>query len=238
MNNDTLPALVEKARRISPEGLIISGFLDDKVAPKNAALLRAFGAPVIFFERTGNCREFNTVTFDESQAIESAVEYLQKLGHQKIAYIGMFHNYDVENARLEGYKRACLRLGPVYDEKLVQLSSSYAQEHGRAAMQKLLADHPGLTAVITTSDLLAAGALQALNENGLSIPEDISVIGHDDAHAQFFSPPLTSIHYPMNQAVHTALAIAIQQSGQHGSCPTIATQLGLTLTYRESARRI
>ena len=239
VTNNNLQQLVKKALEHDVEGIVFSSYLDDDMSEENNKYLQNLPIPVVMFDRTGNSHDLNKVTFDEGSAIEIAVKYLARLGHKRIAYIGLVPNYDVETDRYEGYMRAVRKNDLVYDEKLVSLKSGYTEDLGRFAMQQLLSDNEGITAVVTGSDILAVGALQALNENGLKVPQDISIIGHDDAYAQFCFPRLTSIQYPMAEAAEAAVNIIMNQHGKtNNEISLVSTKLGLTLTHRDSVRKL
>ena len=239
VTNSNLQQLVKKTLEHNVEGIVLSSYLDDDMSEENNNFLRNLPVPIVMFDRTGHCHDLNKVTFDERKAIEMAVKYLARLGHEKIAYIGLVPNYDVEIDRYEGYVHTIQDNGLVYDEKLVCLKSGYTEDLGRFAMQQLLSDNEGITAVVTGSDILATGALQALNENGLKVPQDISIIGYDDAYAQFCFPRLTSIQYPMAEAAEATLNIIMNQYGKSDSAISlVSTKFGLTLIHRDSVRKL
>lgn len=78
-------------------------------------------------------------------------------------------------------------------------------------MQQILLYGSKLTAVFCGSDILAMGAIQAINENRMIIPRDISIIGHDDCYATLCSPTLTSVAYPFEEAAEKTIELITRQ---------------------------
>jgi DNA-binding LacI/PurR family transcriptional regulator len=140
-----------------------------------------------------------------------ATQHLIDLGHR---HIGLITNspvsYSSAAARLEGYHRALSQSGIDYDESNVRYGNMTPCS-GNRAMQELLALVPRPTAVFVASDTVALGAIQAIRQQGLRIPEDISLIGFDDlALVEFIEPPLTTVHVPAYDIGRTAAELLIQ----------------------------
>ena len=141
-----------------------------------------------------------SVDIDNTAAAEMAVKHLISLGHRKIACIvNAPAPYSSATQRLEGYKNALNQAGIAYDEKLVRFADFDAQS-GYQQMRDLLEQKHAFTAVFIASDNVAMGAMSALREIGLSIPEDISLVGFDDVPlASFATPALTTVRIPARQ---------------------------------------
>jgi LacI family transcriptional regulator len=104
--------------------------------------------------------------------------------------------YISSRQRLDGYRQALEAAGLTYDPELVQFGN-FDEESGRKAMLSLLDLPTPPTAVFVASDMVAIGALRAILDHGLRVPEDIAIVGFDDiAAARFVSPPLTTIRVP------------------------------------------
>lgn len=132
-----------------------------------------------------------SVTYDFRQGTHMAIDHLIKLGHQHIAEIS--GPLDQLNAavRHEEWEAAIRKHGL---EPGPSVDVPYGMQYGYEAAQKLLASSAHFTAIFAGNDDLALGAIRALTEAGRCIPDDISIIGFDDAqHAQFLNPPLTTI---------------------------------------------
>jgi LacI family transcriptional regulator len=138
------------------------------------------------------------VGIDNVQAAFHAVKHLLDLGHRRIAAITYAPvEHIISFNRLQGYHQALTRYSIGVDESLVR-HAHFTTESGYEAMHDLLqspTERP--TAVFISSDLVALGAIQALREKGLNIPNDMSVVGFDDAPlVQFLTPPLTTVRRP------------------------------------------
>jgi LacI family transcriptional regulator len=153
-----------------------------------------FGLPIVFVDRlTENSENFDSVLVDNVRGAELATRHLIELGHFKIAIISGPMETTPGKLRVEGYrnalKKAKLRAQPEYFQE-----SDFSQSGGYQAMKALLnlAERP--TAVFTANNLMTIGALEAIRESGISIPDDISLIGFDDLDfAHIIEPPLTVI---------------------------------------------
>jgi LacI family transcriptional regulator len=168
------------------------------------------------------------VVVDNYVGAREAMAHLLELGHEQIGFIGEpthpsvvagAHAARVVHERLAGYRDALAEHGLPGDDSLVVLGR-YAEEEGwenlRSGydyMVRLLDQHPALTAVFAGSDLLAAGALQALYERRLLVPDQASVIGFDDTFANHLAPALTTVRQPMFEMGVKAAELALQLAG-------------------------
>ena len=123
---------------------------------------------------------------------------------------------DVEQERLTGYLDALNAHGIAVDDALIGLGCYYEREGGGGTndghvwMRRFLDRAPRPTAVFAGSDLLAAGALQAIYERSLRVPDDVSVVGFDDTYAPYFAPPLTTVEQPMVEMGKVAAALVFR----------------------------
>jgi DNA-binding LacI/PurR family transcriptional regulator len=117
----------------------------------------------------------------------AATAHLAALGHRHIALITNAPlAYTASTQRLQGYRQALAEARLPYDDSLVE-QGNFDEESGRAAMARLLTRPVRPTAVFVASDMVAMGALRALREADLRVPEDVAVVGFDDIAA----PPAT-----------------------------------------------
>ncbi len=137
-----------------------------------------------------------SVFFDSSSATHTAIRFLAQLGHRRIAYLGDRHGYDSNRLRHEAYRAAIESLGMAYDPQLVIDGDSDA-EGGMRSMDRLLTARLRPTAVFCYNDMTALGALAAIYQQQLRVPQDVSVVGFEDlAIAAFTQPPLTTVRQP------------------------------------------
>lgn len=139
-----------------------------------------------------------------------AIEHLISLGHTKIGFIGK-PTLTSASDRLEGYKAVLEKNGLPYDENLIKISDDSSIEGAYKKMCELLRSHVKPTAVFLASDLMAIGAIKAIDEMGLKTPEDISIVGFDDIPlAKYMDPELTTVRQPSFEKGVQAARLLIQ----------------------------
>ena len=147
----------------------------------------------------------DSVSMDNRAAGYIATRHLIELGHTRVGYISGPTPTASRRERFAGYCRALAKSGIAVDGALtpsVPASSGYDDTHGaelgRAIALELLRAQPDLTGFVALNDMYALGACAAVRELGLSVPEDVSVVGIDDiVLAGIFDPPLTTVHHPI-----------------------------------------
>ena len=136
------------------------------------------------------------VRVDHRVGAVEAVRHLVGLGHRRIAHIAGSKNPVSTAHRLGGYKDALTAAGIEYAEELVQFGD-FSMDSGVVAMERLLALKSPPTAVFAGNDEMAFGAMRAAHQRGLSVPQDLSMVGYDDQKtAAFYIPALTTVNIP------------------------------------------
>jgi DNA-binding LacI/PurR family transcriptional regulator len=150
------------------------------------------------------------VGFDNFKAAFTMTEYLIRLRHRRIGLIiGPYRRIGRVRRRLEGYRAALESHGLPFDESLV-VECNYTLIEGREAMARLLSRPERPTAVFAASDVLAMGALAAARDQGLKVPEDVSVAGFDDIDfAAYCVPPLTTVRVPAYEMGQLAVRVLL-----------------------------
>lgn len=165
-----------------------------------------------------------------------ATRHLIQEGHTKIAYVMGLPTIRDSWDRLHGYRRAIEEAGLPYDEMYV-VEGTFMEESGNLAMRRLLERKLGITAVFLANDQMAAGAIQALRDMRLNVPDDISVIGYDDIHfAKYLYPALTTIRQPfaeMGRAAAKLLLAALNEMETE-----VKRKFEPELVIRQSVKRI
>jgi len=180
-----------RAKRI--DGIILS------VPRSNDPELHALaeeGFPVVLIGRMPT-EKICSVDVDNRSASRTAVEHLLSQGHKRIGCITNAPTSFIAAAdRLRGYQDALAGAGLASDKSLVRYGD-YGPQSGYEAMNSLLQEPNLPTAVFIASDVVAFGAMAAIHEHKLKIPDDIAVIGFDDVPlSRFINPPLTTIRLP------------------------------------------
>lgn len=154
--------------------------------------------------------DVSCVGISDTDASQYAVLHLHKRGCRRIALINHDLSYKYAQLRERGYK-AVLHQQDL-DYQAVEYASALSFSAGKAAMQKLLAADPRPDAVFAVSDTLAAGAMRAIEEAGLSIPHDIAVVGFDGSElAEMVSPQLTTIEQPSRDIGRQAVVLLLKK---------------------------
>lgn len=147
----------------------------------------------------------HSVDIDNRAAARIAVEHLIQLGHSQIACIlNAPLPYSSAQERLLGYQDALRDANLAIDESLIR-EADFDPQSGYAQMTSLLKGGTSFSAAFIASDNVAVGALSAIREAGLQIPQDLSIVGFDDIPwAKFANPPLTTVHTPAQELVQQA----------------------------------
>jgi LacI family transcriptional regulator len=147
---------------------------------------------------------------------DMATQYLIDKGYTRIACIAGPLDKTPARLRLEGYQAAMQRSGlPLHEEYVI--TSDFEFGGGLTAMQALLALAEPPQAVFVGNDAMAVGVYLALYQAGLSVPQDMAVVGYDDIElAGFMTPPLTTIHQPKDELGELAIDVLIHRMAQPG----------------------
>ncbi|MHC1739775.1 MAG: LacI family DNA-binding transcriptional regulator [Anaerolineaceae bacterium] len=154
--------------------------------------------PMVVIGRPFRSDNVTYVDIDNTYSAYGAVSHLIQLGHKRIGTITGPNNSTVGIDRLEGYRKALTERALPYEEALV-VEGDFTEASGYYAMQKMLSAQPD--AVFAASDVMAMGAMRAINDAKLTIPEDIALVGFDDLPMSSFSNiQLTTIRQPVVQS--------------------------------------
>ena len=167
--------------------------------------------------------EIITVERDEFGGAYMATEHLLKLGHRRIVHITGPLEYQVSIDRLDGYKQALQDHKVLYDPSLV-IEKDYTMDSGRSAIVKLREANISYDAVFAGNDMMAIGAIKQLQQYGISVPGDISVVGCDNIDmAAIVDPALTTIYQPMQQigVISAEKLIALLTNQEVGEMQTV-----------------
>jgi DNA-binding LacI/PurR family transcriptional regulator len=192
--------------------------------------------PVVFLDRRPNNDKDSCLAFvgvDNVRAAFDATRYLQSLGHRRIAVITGPKSTRSASDRAEGYRLAMRGMHVPMREELIQYATFDMASGARAATQMLTwPERP--TAIFCTNNTLTIGALEATHELGLRCPEEISLLGFDDAYwASLVRPRLTMVRQPTREIGITAARLLIDHIGQQ-PIPAKEMLLPTQLVIRES----
>lgn len=189
---------VQQALRICrerhPQGVLFLGsnlevFRQDFASMGIPCVLVTNSAADLGFEK------LSSVSTDDAAGAKMAVEHLMGLGHRNIGILGgKMETSNAAHTRFTGLCQAFQQQTLPFDREKQLVTARFTLESGYAAMNTLLEKFPELTAVFAMSDVMALGAIRAIHDRGLRVPEDISVVGYDGIPmADFVTPKLTTI---------------------------------------------
>lgn len=216
------------------DGLLLVGI---KRNDKGIAQLSKNRFPYVLIGKV-DYEEANYVDADNRGGAYQAVSYLADLGHKRIGYLGgPFELFIFNQERFEGYLKALKKYNLEYSKELT-MESINTQESGYEAMRKLLESSSIPTAVFAADDLDAIGAMRAIKEKGLRIPEDISLVGFDDIQlASYTEPSLTTVRQLIFKMGTTAISLLVQLIEGKEKEP-LKVELPTQLIIRKSAGEI
>jgi DNA-binding LacI/PurR family transcriptional regulator len=178
------------------DGILIYNLIwHEKVPPKVEEVMKS-EIPLVFINKFLDRKKLHAVGVDNFQSVFLGVEHLAKLGHKRIGLLkgGMTSVDGVE--RFLAFKEAMDRLGLPYDERFIG-TANFNDEQAYHEMKRILLQETLPTAMYCCNDLMGIGAIRAIRERGLSVPNDISVAGFDDLEAgRYIETPLTTVRAP------------------------------------------
>jgi len=168
-----------------------------------------------------NCRsdKISWVDLDNICGAMTMTEHLIKLGHEKILFLGGFFDSQNSIVRFEGYKKALEKYHIKYDPKLT-LSCDFGITVSYDRMKEYLSSNSkSFTAIFAANDLMAVGAIRALADNKIKVPEDIAVVGFDDFEfASTFYIPLTTYKQPFHNLGYIAAKTILRSIETKNKC--------------------
>lgn len=216
------------------DGIILIG-----IAKNNPNLMDLINSdlPTVFVDVDIVGKNATNVTSDNVNGAREAINYLYSLGHRDIGMIMGYLTTRPTQERLIGYQTALNEHNLSYRAKWV-VNGNFSKEGGCQAMKELLKGDEKPTAVFCQSDKMAIGAIEAINETGFSVPEDISIIGFDNIDiAEYYNPPITTIaqdHHKLGNTAAVLLEKIMNYKGDFFNPEIIPTKL----IIRKSCQKI
>ena len=215
------------------DGLIFSPL---SLGPAELAGQKVARPVVMLGERSVN-GSADHVAIDNIAAAKAATNHLIAIGRRRIAAIGDQPNVATNTARLRvaGYRAALAEAGMPAVPALLREPATFTREDGAKTMADLLALPEPPDAVFCFNDLLAVGAMRAIHDRGLCVPDDIAVIGFDDiAEGRFHIPSLSTIAPDKEYIGEAAVALLERRLGAASAVQAEEVEVGFDLVARES----
>jgi LacI family transcriptional regulator len=220
-----------RAMRGRVDGLLVmSPDLDARALAENLPA----NLPVVLLNCAVDGRAYDSLNIDNCGGAMAMMRYLLERGHERIGLItGPARNLDARE-RLRGSRAVLAAAGLNPDPSLV-VEGDFTERSGHRAVRELLERDPRPTAIVAANDCMAIGALSALLEAGVRVPEDVTVVGFDDIPiARYVSPPLTTVRVSIAELGSGAAARLLAALEQGPDRERMQQQLPTELVVRRS----
>lgn len=215
------------------DGLVCIG----KFSREQRTSLRAICRNLIFLDMNMDPLTECCVTLDFKAAIRNVIEQFAQQGHRKVGYLGGREYIDgqlYQDDRLKYFRRYTEQNQMITEPYIIE--GDYSIESGYAMMNEMIARGDIPTAVFAASDPIAIGAMRALQENGLRVPGDVSIIGFDDIEtAKYTNPPLTTILAPTHDIGIFGTRLLYDAFRRNENLSIFRVQIPCYLVQRDSA---
>jgi len=190
------------------DGIILTPPFSD-MAPL-IKLLKRLTIPVVLMGAASSMRDVPSVVSNDQEASYEMCRYLISIGHSDIAFIKGHPDHASSNQRLRGYQHALTEAGIELQDQYIQ-QGNFTFESGEDCARRLLSLDKPPTAIFASNDYMAAGIVKVSNQKGISIPNQLTVTGFDNAPAsRYIWPSLTTIKQPITEMAVEATRILIR----------------------------
>jgi len=219
------------------DGLIISVSSETKVFD-HFKKIQEKQMPMVVFDRITPFLKAPSVRIDNEDGGFQATEHLIEQGYKRIAILAGPKNLGISNDRLDGYLRALKKYKMKPDNDLI-INCDFNQHYAYLATQELLAMKKRPDAIFTISDRMAIGAMLAIKEKGLSMPQDIGLVGfNNEPVVSLVTPGISSIDQPAFEVGKATAKLFIERMHNDGDMNDVEEVLKTKLIVRESSQRI
>lgn len=227
-----VPPLLKEILNRRVDGLLVINPRDDNRYRHLQPLIEA-GLPIVYIKNSPAEEPVFAVCLDDFRGGYLATQYLLSLGHKSIVVILGPENEECTKNRLAGYMKALDDAGMEADQRLI-IQGDWSASTGKTVITKFLRYQVEFSAIFAQNDRMALGAIRALRETGLRIPQDVSVVGYDDLPlTSYFDPPLTTIHQPIERFGQIGVQLLFEAVNKPDSKPK-TIKLDPSLIIRES----
>jgi LacI family transcriptional regulator len=216
----------------------VDGIINMPIGPNGSHLYAAIESaiPIVLLDRiVSDCiGKVDTVLVDNVRAGQEVTSYLIGQGHTEIGIIAGPRDVTTAMERLSGYISILKKHGLAIKDSLIE-HGDYSSENGYRACKRLLKNNPSMTALFATNYDITMGAMMAINEYGLSVPDDLSFFGFDDMpFAQVIKPHLSVIAQPIKEIGQCASRMLLERMCDKSEDPAKVTILHTNAVFRDS----
>jgi len=217
-------------RQKKVDGVILNGPV---FSPRYVLELQSTGIPIVLVDNVLNETLVDSVMCDNEHGAYKETRHLIEVhGHEKIVFLSGPKEWPSSRERATGYRKALEEAG--LEPHIVYMPSTVVAT-GKDAMLIAMEKYPDLTAVVCVNDATAAGAIQACQQTGRSIPDDVAVVGFDDeAWASIYTPPLTTVRGFWYEVGIQAAQRVVDLVEKGGGTPPLQIRVGVQLVIRQS----
>ncbi|HEX8393873.1 MAG TPA: LacI family DNA-binding transcriptional regulator [Longimicrobium sp.] len=231
---------VELAQAKGVDGLIITPVLDHTADLSHLFELKRRNLPFVLLEEVLGVQA-SLVDVDNESASRKAVEFLISQGHASLVHFAGPEYSMHSQERIDGVRRACSASHIIFGDDGVVRAGAHAEDGYRAGLEffrsRPAAERP--TAVTCYNDLVALGLCRSLDELGIRVPDEVSVVGFDDIHLLDYLPlRLTSVRVPKFQMGQVAAQMLIRHIESRETLPPQRLYLDTELVVRDSTRAL
>ena len=203
---------------------------------KYVETLRSRGMPFVMLDQSHEVSGTTFVAAANRSGTRQAIEHLIGLGHRRIGFITGKPGVNSARERLAGYRDVLSSAGIPYDRSLI-VTGDFLEARGYEATKELLSLEERPTAIFTSADTAAIGAIKAVRDAGLEVPRDVSVVGFDDIpEASLVMPALTTVRQPLMEMGATAVRLLQRLMDEPEATPR-RTELDTELVVRDSTAK-
>ena len=236
-NSDEVHRALQLCREKKPRGVLFLGGNHGNFGQQFEKL----GVPCVLITNDASALPYSnlsSVSTDDREAARQAMEALIGLGHEKIAIIGGdCATSDISRLRFEGCRQALAARGIDFDPDTDYQSARFSYQEGYKATQALLSGGKAYTAIFAVADVMAIGAIRALKDSGLRVPEDVSVMGVDGLPlGDFLVPRLATVRQGVREMARRGVEILL--SAIESNAPNRHEQVAFEVQLKESVRQL
>jgi LacI family transcriptional regulator len=204
-NSEREAACIQRAARRWADGMLIA-----QTAEAQRSALDGLSTPFVAIDRVPENYTSPSCTLDNFRAGQLAAQHLVELGHQCIAHLGGPPHTRPAQERLRGWQ-SVLETHGLPTHYVTHTGNRWSCDDGYDAMQRIFTHRELPTAIFASNDRMAIGALRAIQERGLTVPGDVSLVGVDDIEiSRFLNPPLTTVRQPLEDMARAGIELLLK----------------------------
>ncbi len=216
------------------DGVIIIGTYQNEFL----AQLKQLEIPVVLVDSYCEKDWFHTIRIDDEQGSYQATQYVLDAGHKRIGLLsGMLHENGVMKKRFRGYRKALEERGIEFKKEYL-FEGTVEYETGVEVARRIVREKMDMSAIVATADVFAIGLIKGFYEEGVKVPEDISIMGFDDLEiSQFMTPGITTMRQQISLKGERAIELLVENM-LSADMKIVEEIIPVSLVERNSVKKI